>query len=123
MRAGPSSSHVAAEQALAFSDRGPLVVLTLLTADAGWVHVNDGAILHDRRMILSLGRPAWADRPSLRGDLVSQGGEEPNPLWSSFDRNEVVGAIVDAMAGIKPKDEIEGMIAAQLLAAHNAAME
>jgi hypothetical protein len=28
-----------------------------------------------------------------------------------------------ALAGIGPKDEIEGMIAAQLLAAHNAAME
>jgi hypothetical protein len=27
------------------------------------------------------------------------------------------------MVGIRPKDELEGMIAAQLLAAHNAAME
>jgi hypothetical protein len=32
-------------------------------------------------------------------------------------------ATVSALIGIGPKDEIEGMIAAQLLAAHNAAME
>jgi len=32
-------------------------------------------------------------------------------------------AIVSALVGIGPKDEIEGMIAAQLLAAHNASME
>jgi hypothetical protein len=32
-------------------------------------------------------------------------------------------AVVDALIGIKPGDELEGMIAAQLIAAHNAAME
>src|SRR5207253_4726232 len=32
-------------------------------------------------------------------------------------------ATVSALAGIGPKDEMEGMIAAQLIAAHNAAME
>ena len=32
-------------------------------------------------------------------------------------------ATVDALIGIKPKDEIEGMIAAQLVACHNASME
>jgi len=32
-------------------------------------------------------------------------------------------AAVDALMGIKPGDELEGMIAAQLIAAHNAAME
>jgi hypothetical protein len=32
-------------------------------------------------------------------------------------------AIVSALVGIGPKDEIEGMIAVQLLAAHNASME
>jgi len=32
-------------------------------------------------------------------------------------------ATVDALIGLKPKDEIEGMIAAQLLACHNASME
>src|SRR5262245_9526694 len=32
-------------------------------------------------------------------------------------------AVVDALMGIKPGDELEGMIAAQLIAAHNASME
>jgi hypothetical protein len=32
-------------------------------------------------------------------------------------------ATVDALIGIKPKDELEGMMAAQLLACHNASME
>jgi len=34
-----------------------------------------------------------------------------------------LSATFAALVGISPKDEIEGMIAAQLLAAHNAAME
>src|SRR4029450_8402778 len=39
--------------------------------------------------ILSLGRPAWGDRPCRRGDLVSQRGKEPNSRWrSSFEDNE-----------------------------------
>src|SRR4029078_12681351 len=32
-------------------------------------------------------------------------------------------AAVDALIGIAPRDELEGMMAAQLIAAHNAAME
>ncbi len=32
-------------------------------------------------------------------------------------------ATVDALIGIKPRDELEGMIAAQLVACHNASME
>jgi hypothetical protein len=38
-------------------------------------------------------------------------------------REHQLAATVDALVGIGPKDELEGMIAAQLLAAHNAAME
>ena len=34
-----------------------------------------------------------------------------------------LSATVAALVGISPKDELEGMMAAQLLAAHNAAME
>ena len=34
-----------------------------------------------------------------------------------------MSAVVAALVGIEPKDELEGMLAAQLLAAHNAAME
>src|SRR5215471_6304394 len=38
-------------------------------------------------------------------------------------RYEQYSATVAALAGIGPKDELEGMMAAQLIAAHNAAME
>jgi len=38
-------------------------------------------------------------------------------------RDKYQAATVEAMAGIGPRDELEGMMAAQLIAAHNAAME
>jgi len=48
-------------------------------------------------------------------------------LWLKDSDNETsdrqIGATVAGLGGIGPKDELEGMIAAQLLAAHNAAME
>jgi len=49
-------------------------------------------------------------------------------LWffKSYDAAEVrkqQHATVDALIGIKPKNELEGMMAAQLLACHNASME
>jgi hypothetical protein len=48
-------------------------------------------------------------------------------LWIKHSDEETQdqqrNAIVAALIGIGPKDELEGMIAAQLLAAHNAAME
>lgn len=50
-----------------------------------------------------------------------------NALWLKNSDDETrdlqLSAAVAAMAGIEPKDELEGMMAAQLLAAHNAAME
>jgi hypothetical protein len=39
------------------------------------------------------------------------------------ERDRQRSATVVALVGIRPKDEIDGMIAAQLLAAHNATME
>jgi hypothetical protein len=39
------------------------------------------------------------------------------------DHAQSQGAAIYALAGIGPKDELEGMIAAQLVASHNAAME
>lgn len=39
------------------------------------------------------------------------------------EREKQLSATVAAMIGIAPKDELEGMMAAQLVAAHNAAME
>ena len=48
-------------------------------------------------------------------------------LWlknsSQEDRDRQSNAILAALTGIGPKDELEGMMAAQLIAAHNAAME
>lgn len=48
-------------------------------------------------------------------------------LWlknsSTEERDKQLSATVAAMIGIAPKDELEGMMAAQLVAAHNAAME
>src|SRR5215207_7645160 len=47
-------------------------------------------------------------------------------LWVSSDpatRDQQYSATVAALIGIGPKDEIEGMLAAQMIAAHNAAME
>jgi hypothetical protein len=48
-------------------------------------------------------------------------------LWiknsSDEERSIQIGATVAALMGIAPQDELEGMMAAQLVAAHNAAME
>jgi hypothetical protein len=48
-------------------------------------------------------------------------------LWTAHSKDETLdrqyNAVVAALVGIGPKDEIEAMIAAQLLGAHNAAME
>jgi hypothetical protein len=48
-------------------------------------------------------------------------------LWlknsSPEERHKQLNATLAALMGIAPKDELEGMMAAQLIAAHNAAME
>lgn len=50
-----------------------------------------------------------------------------NALWvtnsDESERNRQLSATMAGLRGIAPKDELEGMMAAQLLAAHNAAME
>ena len=50
-----------------------------------------------------------------------------NTLWLKHSdeetRDQQYDAILFALIGIGPRDELEGMIVAQLLAAHNAAME
>ena len=81
-----------------------------------------------------------ADDPeNLKGTLKRIGGSQSDhwnnvlgnqalqSLWTkpsdkgALDRQ--YGAAIAGLIGIGPKDEIEGMIAAQLIAAHNAAME
>ena len=50
-----------------------------------------------------------------------------NSLWlknaDDGTRERLAQATVYALIGIEPRDEIEGMLAAQMLACHNAAME
>lgn len=80
------------------------------------------------------------DASKLRGRLKAIGGSMSDD-WNNDLANQAVQtlwffensdpdvirrqrhAAVDALIGIKPGDELEGMIAAQLVAAHNAAME
>ena len=81
-----------------------------------------------------------ADDPDDRkGRLKSIGGSQSDhwnntlanqavqALWlknsSAEERDKQLSATVAALIGIAPKDELEGMMAAQLVAAHNAAME
>ena len=81
-----------------------------------------------------------ADDPDDRkGQLKSIGGSQSDhwnntlanqavqALWvknsSAEERDKQLSATVAALMGIAPKDELEGMMAAQLIAAHNAAME
>jgi hypothetical protein len=81
-----------------------------------------------------------ADDPDdLQGALKSIGGSQSDK-WNNILANQAVetlwlknsneeardrqrSATVAALIGIGPRDELEGMLAAQLLAAHNAAME
>lgn len=81
-----------------------------------------------------------ADDPNDRkGRLKNIGGSQSDnwnntlanqavqALWlknsSAEERDKQLNATVAALIGIAPKDELEGMMAAQLVAAHNAAME
>lgn len=54
--------------------------------------------------------------------------EAMNALWlpergDCEKEQETMQAVVDAMGGIAPQDELEGMLATQLCAAHSASME
>lgn len=79
------------------------------------------------------------DPDDRKGRLKKIGGSQSD-LWNNILANQAVQALwlknlspeerdkqysatVAALVGIGPKDELEGMMAAQLVAAHNAAME
>src|SRR5215217_6386902 len=55
------------------------------------------------------------------------GNQAVQALWLNNSdpdtRDQQLSATAAALAGIGPTDELEGMMAAQLIAAHNAAME
>ena len=79
------------------------------------------------------------DSEHRKGRLKSIGGSQSDhwnntlanqavqALWlensSPEERDKQLSATVAALMGVAPKDELEGMMAAQLIAAHNAAME
>lgn len=79
------------------------------------------------------------DPDDLKGTLKRIGGSQSDhwnnilvsqtlqALWIKHSEKEALdrqySAAVAALVGIGPKDELEGMMAAQLLAAHSAAME
>ena len=79
------------------------------------------------------------DPDDMKGSLKSIGGSQSDhwnntlanqtiqTLWTEHADKQTLdrqyNATVAALVGIEPKDELEGMIASQLLAAHNAAME
>jgi len=79
------------------------------------------------------------DLSKLKGELKPIGGSMSdswnqtianqliNAIWTKHlddvEANNLRGAAVDALICIRPKDEIEGMISAQLIACHIAAME
>jgi hypothetical protein len=81
-----------------------------------------------------------AKDPSLhRGELKRLGGSSSddwnnriandtiNTLWvknsDEETRHRQMMAAIDGLIGIRPRDELEGMMAAQLIASHSAAME
>jgi hypothetical protein len=84
--------------------------------------------------------PEVHDLSKLRGALKAIGGSMSDD-WNNIVANQTIKTIwhranadaeeirlqrhatVDALIGIKPQDELEGMIAAQLVACHNASME
>jgi hypothetical protein len=98
--------------------------------------------------VMSTKKPSDDDKPAvcfvhrpedLRGTLKQLGGSQSdqwntilanqalNSLWTKNSNTENLSkqrsATLSALSGIGPRDEMEGMIAAQLVAAHNAAME
>jgi hypothetical protein len=64
-----------------------------------------------------------SDSEDFSNILVSQ---VANALWLNSDSEErlrQIDAAIIAMQGMKPRDELEGMLITQLIASHNAAME
>jgi hypothetical protein len=112
----PGSKHAVARNG--FSK--PLAKQTIPEKGAVLLEVHDLSKLQGK--LRRIGGSMSDDWNSMLADQVRQS------LWffPSDDAETVKRqrrAAVDVMIGIKPKDEFEGMIAAQLIACHNASME
>ena len=85
-------------------------------------------------------KPVLINDPADQAGTLKAIGGSPSDNWNSLLANQAVSALwtansndeernqqfratAAAMVGIGPKDELEGMMAAQLIAAHNATME
>jgi hypothetical protein len=85
---------------------------------------NNGAVSHPikRKPPISVSSGSWSQ--DFTDELHSQATRH---FFSLPDKqhnvDQKMNATFDAMAGIAPKDEVEGMFAAQIVACHNAAME
>ena len=70
-------------------------------------------------------RPVGGSKSDRWNNLVAN--QTIQSLWFKHSdeeaRDRQINGTVAALVGIGPKDELEGMMAAQLIAAHNAAME
>jgi hypothetical protein len=79
----------------------------------------------------NLNSPPSAARPLTGSNIDSfsniLAGQVCNAIWtahSTLDEHKAqMQACLGGMAGVGPKDEVEGMLAAQMVALHNAAME
>src|SRR5262245_21628602 len=83
------------------------------------VHVHDVSKLHGK--LKAIGGSMSDDWNNILANQTIQ------TLWlkhsDAEDGRRQRHAAVDALIGIRPRDELEGMIAAQLVACHNASME
>ncbi len=80
------------------------------------------AILEIRR---ALNEATGTKVPALAQRLLKQVCDSlwvPNDL-SEAEENQTISAVVAILRSIRPQDEIEGMLAVQMIATHNAAME
>ena len=82
----------------------------------------------DSRKLVVPMRQSDCDRCSSSDDfmdvlLTQVGGSHILHLIPEEDRGKYANATVAAIVGIKPVGELEGMLAGQLIACHNAAME
>ena len=114
----------------------------LIVAEPVAMGIDEGTPTVTRRNVANGSEPTTItvnDSEDYKGELKGIGGSQSDywnnalanqtlqALWigksDATERDQQLKATVGALVGIAPKDELEGMMAAQLIAAHNAAME
>ncbi len=98
--------------------------------------MEDTAQMANQKSPIKLHGPSLFEKPA---ELKRLGGSESDfwnsqianqavntlysPTLDSGEASETTKAVIVGLAGINPRDEIEGMIAAQMIAGHNASMD